>query len=146
MRRALAPTSKERVDKRAVRIESERPLGVAYGIQPKVSKVKKGKRKRKEKNYHLSAHQASAHRIDCLGEDVMKRIFSFVSGSKYHCWVHIHEVQERPRSNLLGLEYDPNTRNVHVMRRSPALLKKVRNAGDPAEFNKSVELLRAVYV
>ena len=102
--------------------------------------------KKKKKNYHLAAHQVSVHRIDSLGEDVMKKIFSFVTGSKFHCWVHIHEVQERSRSNLVGLEYDANTRNVHVMRRSPALLKKVRNLRDPAEFRKqSVELFRAVY-
>jgi len=109
------------------------------------------------KNYHLSAHQVSVHRSDSLGDDVWKHIFSFLSGPKFHCWVHIHEVVDRcvHRSNLVGLEFDANTRNVHVMRRSPALLKKVRAQGEEhwrhrgelkaAFFAKSVELFKAVY-
>jgi len=117
----------------------------------------RNRHQKKQKNYHLSAHQVAAHRIDSLGEDVMKNIFSFVSGSKFHCWIHIQEVMDRsyPRSNLLGLEFDGNTRNVHVMRRSPALLKKVRSQSgerngphselNAAFFRKSVEMFKAVY-
>lgn len=123
---------------------AERALGTVQNDRS--DRVKKGKNKKK--NYHLSAHQTSNRRTDSLGEDVMKKIFSFVSGPTHHSWIHIHETSEGTyhKSNLVGLEFNGNTRNVHVMRRSPALLKKARNRGDPARFEKmSVELFRAVY-
>ena len=98
----------------------------------------------------------------CLGEDVLKRIFGYLDGSKYHCWIHIHEVIDNAhhRSNLIGLEFDSNSRNIYVMQRSPALLKKVRQIGDKyftkkedgvnsvlsdSFFKKSVEMFHAVY-
>lgn len=142
---------------------AERALGIEHDHDhnrhhtPSQRKKKK-KRRPNPKNYHLSAHQVAIHRTDFLGEDVLKKIFSFVCGSKFHCWIHIQEVVDRSyhRSNLLGLEFDANTRNVYVMRRSPALLKKVRSqsgerSGPPpselnaAFFRKSVEMFKAVY-
>eukprot|EP00483_Globobulimina_turgida_P013540 UN13565 len=100
-------------------------------------------------------------RIDSLGEDILRHIFSFLQGSKFHCWIHIHETIDRThhRSNLIGLQFDSNSRNVHVMQRSPSLLKKVRQIGDKfftkkngknsvltqSFFKKSVEMFKAVY-
>eukprot|EP01083_Nonionella_stella_P310776 1105643_1 len=117
--------------------------------------------KKKNKNYHLSAIQPQVQRIDSLGEDVVQHIFSYVNGSKWHCWVHVHEVIDRAhhRSNLVGLEFDSNTRKVFVMQRSPSLLKKIRQIGDKyftqkhggtsvlteSFFKKSVEMFKAVY-
>ena len=81
---------------------------------------KKNKVNKSQKNYHLAAYQSSQRRQDALNEDILKRIFSFLTGSKYHCWIHIHEIIDRShhRSNLLGLEFDATTRNVYVMQRS----------------------------
>merc|ERR1719242_174644 len=110
---------------------AERALGTS---DDRSTRTKKSKKK---KNYHLSAHQTSTRRTDCLGEDVMKKIFSFVSGPIHHSWIHIREINDRfDKSNLVGLEFNANTRNVHVMRRSPALLKKARQKGDPSRFQK----------
>lgn len=120
------------------------------------------KKKNKTKDYHLNAYQTSMKRTDVLTDDILKNIFSFLNGSKYHCWIHIHEIIDNShhRSNLIGLEFDSSSRNVYVMQRSPALLKKVRQIGDKyftrknntnnsiltdSFFKKSVELFKAVY-
>lgn len=131
----------------------------AFGIDCDHQQQQKKKKKR-DKNYHLSAHQVGLHRVDSLGEEVMQRIFSFLSGSKFHCWITIHEVMDRlhHRPNLLGLEFDgsSNPHRVYVMPRSNALLKKLRAEirgklespemkMDCSVFKKSVLLLKAVY-
>jgi len=135
---------------------AERALGIECNHDRRQQKKKK--KTKKDKNYHLAAHQVGLHRVDCLGEEVMKRIFSFLSGSKFHCWIDIHEVVDRSyhRPNLLGLEFDgsSNPNRVYVMRRSTALLRKLKaeirakNTGSEIHssvFKKSVLLLKAVY-
>jgi len=130
----------------------------ALGIECDGNRQQKKRKKKRDKNYHLAAHQVGLHRVDCLGEAVMKRIFSFLSGSKFHCWIHIHEVVDRSyhRPNLLGLEFDgsSNPNRVYVMRRSTCLLKKLRaeirakntsSEMDSSVVKKSVLLLKAVY-
>mmetsp|Transcript_34568 Transcript_34568/g.56299 ORF Transcript_34568/g.56299 Transcript_34568/m.56299 type:complete len:378 (+) Transcript_34568:40-1173(+) len=123
---------------------------------------KKNKTCREPKNYHLAAHQAVEHRsTDLLPDHIFSRIFSFLTKSRFHVWLHVHEVihAQIGRSDLVGLEFDANTRDVYVMPNSPALLQKVRNAGrkmlhnnispysvlPESMFNKSVELFKAVY-
>merc|ERR1712154_334172 len=134
-------------------------LDTNYNLNKKYSHHQQLRKKKKNKNYHLSAIQSSMQRIDNLGEDVLKHIFSFLNGSKWHCWLHLHEIIDRAhhRSNIIGLEFDSNTRNVFVMQRSPALLKKVRQIGDKyytkkndinsvltdSFFKKSVEMFKA---
>merc|ERR1719361_1375808 len=86
---------------------AERALGTSDDRSTRTKKSKK-----KKKNYHLSAHQTSTRRADSLGEDVMKKIFSFVSGPIHHSWIHIRETAENmfEKSNLVGLEFNANTR------------------------------------
>jgi len=140
----------------AVTKMAQKALG-EYGKQPNHGKGHSVVHiQKKTKNYHLAAHQVSMQRVNKLSEEVMKRIFSFLNGSRFHVWIHIHEVVDRAyhRSNLLGLEFHSSTNDVYVMRRSAALLKKVMaesRAKDgcsgimPSVFKKSVTLLKAEY-